>query len=266
MLSFVGRSGSLSPFFSASTQLLASPAKAIVPAVLEKAKVDIQMDVDQKKPTLVTGGASASKSLLPLMQARFAHTDIQMPDFSAYRRESTMDATKSSRGTEHSRKLFTYMFTLGAGVSGAFLGKAVATEFIMSMAASADVLALAKIEVNLSEIPEGKNMTYKWRGKPLFIRHRTADEIASEEAVNLDNLRDRQHDNERTVEPKWLIVLGICTHLGCVPIANAGNFGGYYCPCHGSHYDSSGRIRQGPAPLNLEVPPYEFKGDIVVVG
>merc|ERR1719443_2169923 len=107
-------------------------------------------------------------------------------------------------------------------------------------------------------------MTYKWRGKPLFIRHRSPDEIAAEEAVDLGLLRDRQADSERVVEPKWLIVLGICTHLGCVPIANAGNFGGYYCPCHGSHYDSSGRIRQGPAPLNLEVPPYEFQGDLVV--
>jgi len=266
MLSFVGRSGSLTPFFTATTQLLANPAKGIVPCVLEKAKVDIQMDVDPKKPTLVTGAATSSKSLFPAVQARFAHSDIQMPDFSAYRRESTSDPTKPSRDSEDSRKLFSYMFTLGAGVSGAFLGKAVATEFVMSMAASADVLALAKIEVNLSDIPEGKNMTYKWRGKPLFIRHRTAEEISAEEAVDLDVLRDRQHDNERTVEPKWLIVLGICTHLGCVPIANAGNFGGYYCPCHGSHYDSSGRIRQGPAPLNLEVPPYEFKGDLVVVG
>merc|ERR1711872_1141654 len=247
MLSFVGRSGSLTPFFTATTQLLANPAKGIVPCVLEKAKVDIQMDVDPKKPTLVTGAATSSKSLFPAVQARFAHTDIQMPDFSAYRRESTSDPTKPSRDSEDGRKLFSYMFTLGAGVSGAFLGKAVATEFVMSMAASADVLALAKIEVNLSDIPEGKNMTYKWRGKPLFIRHRTA-----EEAVDLNLLRDRQHDNERTVEPQWLIVLGICTHLGCVPIANAGNFGGYYCPCHGSHYDSSGRIRQGPAPLNLE--------------
>ena len=142
-----------------------------------------------------------------------------MPDFSAYRRESTMDSTKSSRDTESSRKLFSYMFTLGelnayamrdfrmqdpnfgeasrrlwenpsisslgAGLSGAFLGKTVATEFVMSMAASADVLALAKIEVNLSEIPEGKNMTYKWRGKPLFIRHRTSDEIASGIIVDL---------------------------------------------------------------------------------
>jgi len=266
MLSFVGRSGSLTPFFTATTQLLASPAKNIVPCVLEKSKVEIQMDTDPKKPTLVTGAATSSKTLFPAVQARFAHTDIQMPDFSAYRRDSTKDPTKPNRETEDSRKLFSYMFTLGAGVSTAFLGKAIATEFVMSMAASADVLALAKIEVNLADIPEGKNMTYKWRGKPLFIRHRTPDEIAAEEAVDLDVLRDRQADGERVVEPKWLIVLGICTHLGCVPIANAGNFGGYYCPCHGSHYDSSGRIRQGPAPLNLEVPPYEFKGDIVVVG
>merc|ERR1712142_626958 len=266
MLSFVGRSGSLTPFFTATTQLLASPAKNIVPCVLEKSKVEIQMDTDPKKPTLVTGAATSSKTIFPAVQARFAHTDIQMPDFSAYRRDSTKDPTKPSRDSEDSRKLFSYMFTLGAGVSTAFLGKAVATEFVMSMAASADVLALAKIEVNLSDIPEGKNMTYKWRGKPLFIRHRTQDEIAAEEAVNLDLLRDRQADSERVVQPEFLVVLGICTHLGCVPIANAGNFGGYYCPCHGSHYDSSGRIRQGPAPLNLEVPPYEFQGDLVVVG
>lgn len=93
-------------------------------------------------------------------------------------------------------------------------------------------------------------------------------EIAKEEAVNLSELRDPQHDKDRVQNSKWLIVLGVCTHLGCVPIANAGEFGGYYCPCHGSHYDASGRIRKGPAPLNLEVPAYEFKegGDLVVVG
>jgi len=109
-------------------------------------------------------------------------------------------------------------------------------------------------------------MTYKWRGKPLFVRHRTENEIAAEEAVDINTLRDQQTDGDRVVQPEWLIVLGICTHLGCVPIANAGNFGGYYCPCHGSHYDASGRIRQGPAPLNLEVPPYEFQGSLVIVG
>jgi len=267
MLSFVGRSGSLAPFFSVSTQLLANPAKAIVPAAMDMAKSDVQIDAQSKVPKLVTGAPSSTTRLLPHhSQIRLAHSDIQMPDFSAYRRESTLDATKPSRDSEESRKLFSYMFTLGAGVSAAYMGKGLVTDLVMSLSASADVLALAKIEVDLSDIPEGKNMTYKWRGKPLFIRHRGADEIAAEEAVDLHVLRDKQTDSERVVKSEWLIVLGICTHLGCVPIANAGNFGGYYCPCHGSHYDASGRIRQGPAPLNLEVPPYEFNGDLVIVG
>lgn len=103
-------------------------------------------------------------------------------------------------------------------------------------------------------------------GKPLFIRHRTAAEIANEQSVAVNSLRDPQHDNERVKDPQWLVVLGVCTHLGCVPIANAGDFGGYYCPCHGSHYDASGRIRKGPAPLNLEVPEYVFQDELLVVG
>ena len=101
----------------------------------------------------------------------------------------------------------------------------------------------------------------KWRGKPVFIRHRTADEIASSEAVSLDELRDPEMDASRVESAEWLVVMGICTHLGCVPIANAGDYGGWFCPCHGSHYDVSGRIRKGPAPLNLEIPPYKFTGD-----
>lgn len=133
------------------------------------------------------------------------------------------------------------------------------------MGASADVLALAKIEINLSEIPEGKNQTFKWRGKPLFVRHRTPDEIQKEAAVDMSSLRDPQPDSERAANPEWLVVLGVCTHLGCVPVAGHGEYGGYFCPCHGSHYDASGRIRKGPAPLNLEVPPYEFTDDTTLV-
>lgn len=110
---------------------------------------------------------------------------------------------------------------------------------------------------NLTRIA-GKNVTFKWRGKPLFVRHRTEEEIAREQAVNTAELRDPQTDAERVANPKFLVVIGVCTHLGCVPIANAGDFGGYYCPCHGSHYDGSGRIRKGPAPANLEVPHVEF--------
>merc|ERR1712029_1163899 len=116
-------------------------------------------------------------------------------------------------------------------------------QFISSWSASQDVLALAKIEIKLGDIPEGKNMTFKWRGKPLFIRHRTAQEIEECVAVDPASLRDPQHDNDRVKDPEWLVILGVCTHLGCVPIANAGEFGGYYCPCHGSHYDASGRIK-----------------------
>lgn len=267
MLSFVGRSGALAPFFTASSQLVANPSKAIIPAIIEGSKSGIKMDAPQSNsPKLVTCAPAASTVLLPSMQVRLVHTDIQMPDFSYYRRDSTSDPNKSSKGTEADRKMFTYMFTLGAGITAAYTGKTLATTFVMSLAASADVLALAQIEIDLSDIPEGKNMTYKWRGKPLFVRHRTPAEIAEEQAVDISRLRDQEPDSARVIQPEWLIVLGICTHLGCVPIANAGNFGGYYCPCHGSHYDAAGRIRQGPAPLNLEVPPYVFNGSLVTVG
>lgn len=134
------------------------------------------------------------------------------------------------------------------------------------MSASADVLALASAEFDIGGLAEGTTMTCKWRGKPVFIRHRTPHEIATEEAVNLASLKDPQTDASRVQDPEWLIVLGICTHLGCVPISGAGEYGGWFCPCHGSHYDTSGRIRKGPAPLNLEIPPYKLEGQKVIVG
>ncbi|KAH8076032.1 oxidoreductase [Aureococcus anophagefferens] len=136
-----------------------------------------------------------------------------------------------------------------------------ALKFIATMSASKDVLALASAEFDVGAVEEGQTITVKWRGKPVFIRHRTAEEIAESEAVTLDELRDPQLDSERVDTSEWLVVMGICTHLGCVPIANAGDYGGWFCPCHGSHYDVSGRIRKGPAPLNLEIPPYKFTDD-----
>lgn len=205
-----------------------------------------------------SGFVKATNGLTVSTQVRFAHTDIKIPDFSAYRRDSTKSLDSNNKDTDDSRKAFSYLFAAGASVAGAYSAKTVVTQFISSMSASADVLALAKIEVKLGEIPEGRNVTFKWRGKPLFIRHREASEIAREQAVPLSELRDPQSDSERVQDPKWLVLIGVCTHLGCVPIANSGDFGGYYCPCHGSHYDASGRIRKGPAPLNLEVPKYEF--------
>lgn len=196
-----------------------------------------------------------------------AHTDLEVPDFTYYRRSSTKDSTAKNRESHANRNGFAYLMTAGTAIPAVYAATKFVNVFISNMSPSRDVLAMAKIEVKLGDIPEGKNMTFKWRGKPLFVRHRTAAEIATENKVDATSLRDPQTDEERVKDPKFLIVIGVCTHLGCVPIANAGQFGGYYCPCHGSHYDASGRIRKGPAPLNLEVPEYEFPEEgVVVVG
>ncbi|KAJ3068253.1 ubiquinol--cytochrome-c reductase catalytic subunit rip1 [Podochytrium sp. JEL0797] len=152
------------------------------------------------------------------------------------------------------------------GVVQAVAVKDIAVNLVSSLAASADVLALAKIEIKQADIPEGKNVVLKWRGKPVFVRHRTAADIAEANSVDISTLRDKQTDAERVKDPNWLVQMGVCTHLGCVPIGDAGDYNGWFCPCHGSHYDISGRIRKGPAPLNLEIPPYEIIDGIIVVG
>src|SRR5262245_5319362 len=125
------------------------------------------------------------------------------------------------------------------------------------------IAAGAPIEVDLGPIAEGQAIKVFWRGKPIFITHRTKAEIEAAQGVNLATLPDPQPDSAR-VKPKhdqWLVLIGICTHLGCIPIAHEGEFKGFYCPCHGSQYDTSGRIRKGPAPANLPLPPYEFVSD-----
>jgi len=164
-------------------------------------------------------------------------------------------------------KAFAYFMIGSAGMGYATMLKNGAWDFISSMSASADVLALASIEVDLGGIPEGNTLIVQWRGKPLFIRHRTTADIDAVANVPMTDLKDPQKDSDRAKKPEWLVLLGICTHLGCVPMANSGDYGGWFCPCHGSHYDLSGRIRKGPAPLNLEIPPYEFiTEDKIVVG
>jgi ubiquinol-cytochrome c reductase iron-sulfur subunit len=138
---------------------------------------------------------------------------------------------------------------------------------IDSLNPSADVLAMASTEVDLSQIKEGQTIKVVWRGKPVFVQHRTAKEIADAKAVALSELRDPQTDEER-VKPgreQWLIMVAICTHLGCIPIANSGDYDGFFCPCHGSHYDTSGRIRKGPAPKNLMIPDYKFVSDNKII-
>ncbi len=154
---------------------------------------------------------------------------------------------------------------LTAGAVGAVGAAYFAWPFIDSMNPAADVLAQSSIDVDLSSIPEGQAITVVWRGKPIFVRHRTAQEIQEAEAVPLADLADPEPDQDRVQKghAAWLIVVGICTHLGCIPTGNKpsqdrGKYGGWVCPCHGSLYDTSGRVRRGPAPLNLAIPPYVF--------
>ena len=175
-------------------------------------------------------------------------------------------ATSSSAGHEEhgsgqaTRRDFLIVATCGLGAVAA---GATVWPLIDQMNPAADVLALSSTEVDLSPIAEGQSITATWRGKPVFIRHRTAKEIEEAEAVPLSELRDPQTDAQRVKEGKkqWLIMVGICTHLGCVPLGQQGDYDGWFCPCHGSHYDSSGRIRKGPAPLNLAIPEYQFLSD-----
>ncbi|KAK9934252.1 hypothetical protein M0R45_021404 [Rubus argutus] len=157
-----------------------------------------------------------------------------------------------------SKRAFAYFVLTGGRFVYASLIRLLVLKFVLSMSASKDVLALASLEVDLSSIEPGTTVTVKWRGKPVFIRRRTEDDIKLANSVDIQSLRDPQQDAERVKDPEWLVVVGVCTHLGCIPLPNAGDFGGWFCPCHGSHYDISGRIRKGPAPYNLEVPTYSF--------
>lgn len=133
--------------------------------------------------------------------------------------------------------------------------------FVDSMNPSADVLALSSTEVDISQVPEGQAITVLWRGKPVFVRHRTKAEIDKARSDDKADLKDPQPDSARVKKPEWLVMVGVCTHLGCVPLGQKGDFGGWFCPCHGSHYDTSGRVRKGPAPKNLDIPQYAFLSD-----
>ncbi|GAM90153.1 hypothetical protein ANO11243_081930 [Dothideomycetidae sp. 11243] len=206
----------------------------------------------------------ANSQLTPAVRASAAgamQTRHDSSYSSPFRKESTSIpsfAKYRNSGGEMGLKTFQYFMVGTMGAVTAMGAKNTVQDFLVNMSASADVLAQAKVEVDLASIPEGKNVIIKWRGKPVFIRHRTSDEIQEAENTKWEALRDPQPDSDRVQKPEWLIMLGVCTHLGCVPIGEAGDFGGWFCPCHGSHYDISGRIRKGPAPLNLEVPAYDF--------
>ena len=149
--------------------------------------------------------------------------------------------------------IFTASYALGAVGVGAAVWP-----LIDQMNPDASVKALASTEVDISGVEKGQSITVLWRGKPVFIRRRTEEEIAKAKNVKLEDLPHPETDEERAKNPEWLVMLGVCTHLGCVPLGDKGEYGGWFCPCHGSHYDTSGRIRKGPAPTNMEVPKYEF--------
>ena len=170
-------------------------------------------------------------------------------------------STVTTISAEPTRRDFLYIATGAVGAVGA---AAVAVPMIAQMNPDASTIAAgAPVEVDISPITEGQIIKVFWRGKPIFISHRTKKEIEEAQKVSLASLPDPQPDSARVKPGKeqWQVLIGICTHLGCIPLAHQGDFDGYFCPCHGSQYDSSGRIRRGPAPLNLAVPPYTFVSD-----
>ena len=171
-----------------------------------------------------------------------------------------------SEKPDSKRRDFLQLSTLSIGAVGT---AAFIWPFLKSMSPAEDTLALGTTEVDVSSIEEGQSVTVKWRGKPVFIRKRTKDEIDEANTVNIADLKDPEEDVNRVKKDEWLVLVGVCTHLGCVPLGqkltdSKGEYNGWYCPCHGSHYDTSGRIRKGPAPENLAVPPYSFLNDTTI--
>ncbi len=167
---------------------------------------------------------------------------------------------------DNSRRDFLYIATGAVGVTGTAMA---VWPFIDQMNPDASQKALSSIEVDIAPIEVGQAITVVWRGKPVFIRHRTEEDIKLAVETDVAELRDPQTDAERAQKPEWLIMIGICTHLGCVPLGQKpgdvkGDYHGWFCPCHGSHYDSAGRIRKGPAPRNLDLPGYKFLSDTLV--
>jgi ubiquinol-cytochrome c reductase iron-sulfur subunit len=183
-----------------------------------------------------------------------------------------IETVATAEHADTDRRDFLYIATGAVGAVGAAL---TAWPFISQMNPDASVLALANVDVDLGPIAEGQSITIKWRGNPVFVRHRTAKEIDEAKAVPIDELVDplARNNNLKESDPatdvnrvvggkeQFLVMMGVCTHLGCVPLGEQGDYGGWYCPCHGSHYDTAGRIRKGPAPENLLVPRYQYLSD-----
>ncbi|XP_033328855.1 cytochrome b-c1 complex subunit Rieske, mitochondrial [Megalopta genalis] len=202
------------------------------------------------------------------LSGRYAHSDLPKVSFQEYRKKSVAHPNVSAARSADERRVRATLSSFVFGVATMYAMKSHMLHYVLFMAPSRDVLAEAQAEISLDNITVGKTLVAKWRGKPVFIYHRPQAIIDQERKVPLSNLRHPESDEERTIRPEWLVMIGICTHLGCIPIPNAGNItGGFYCPCHGSHFDGSGRIRQGPAPTNMEIPEYKFlDNNAILVG
>ena len=226
-----------------------------------------QLDGGPTVPSLSLPCGPVDRAFPPLKKCAINKGDVfkngwPMTDDS----KKTMPASQSHEGEGPTRRDFLLLTTTAVG---GVVGASILWPFIDSMNPAADVLASATREVSLKGIPAGSAITVLWQGKPVFVRHRTPEEIKKAETTPLKDLPDPATDKSRIQKPEWLVVMGICTHLGCVPGGQKptearGEFGGWLCPCHGSQFDTSGRIRKGPAPKNLEVPPYEFVSDTLI--
>ena len=180
----------------------------------------------------------------------------------------TVQDHHGSETVDGEKRDFIFIATGAVAAAGA---ASIGWPLVAQMGKAADTLAAGSIEIDLSGVEEGGQLKTLWRGKPVFVRHRTAEEISQAENTDASDCPDPQTDAERLipgpngkVNPKYLVMIGVCTHFGCVPVGEAGDFDGWYCPCHGSHYDTSGRIRKGPAPKNMAIPPYEYLSDTVI--
>jgi len=180
----------------------------------------------------------------------------------------TLKNDSGSEAVDSEKRDFIFIATGAVAAAG---GASLAWPFVAQMGKAADTLAAGSIEIDVSAIEEGAQLKTLWRGKPVFVRHRTTAEIDAANAVDVAALPDPEEDAARLiagpngeVNPKYLVMVGVCTHFGCVPVGEQGDYDGWYCPCHGSHYDTSGRIRKGPAPTNMVIPPYSYVSDTVI--
>ena len=169
---------------------------------------------------------------------------------------------------DESKRDFIYIATGAVAAAGA---ASLAWPLVTQMAPAADTLAAGSVEIDISKIAEGQQLKVLWRGKPVFVRHRTANEISVAEETDASDCPDPEADSDRLIpdtngklRPEFLVMIGVCTHFGCIPVGDSGDFDGWYCPCHGSHYDTSGRIRKGPAPKNMEIPEYKYISENVI--